>query len=166
MTKVKRLCGMVDCSNEAGPWTQIELCYWCLERAQWAIEEWPAQQIKRRAREEEVGSIYMVQVGDRIKVGFSTKVRQRLRQYPPGSVLLVDVYGEGIRLAEERKLHERLAQYRVAGREWYRDCEGVRVVVDELVQQYGKPTWQVQWGSGQKRERNGMGTTRRGVVVI
>lgn len=170
MSERKELCGMVDCMNEVGPWSKyVRLCVWCLEMAEWALEEWPRDQeraIKRQTREEQAGTIYMVLVGDRIKVGFSTKPKQRLRQYPPGSTLLAFIYGEGIRLAEERALHERLTQYRVAGREWYADCDGVRAVVAEMVEKYGKPAWQPQWGDGQRRQRNGMAATRRAGVVL
>lgn len=75
----------------------------------------------RRART--AGFIYYLEVGGLIKIGFTRNAWRRGSEYPPSAELLAMHYGTE---ADERRIHERFAAYRDAGREWYLDCQEIR----------------------------------------
>lgn len=70
-----------------------------------------------RVRGDNPGFVYYLQVGDRIKIGYSTDVKKRMRAYPPDSKLLA-VEGGSPQLEAQR--HREFAGSLVAGREWFR----------------------------------------------
>lgn len=63
-----------------------------------------------------VGDIYFLALDDKVKVGWTSNLEQRMKSYPPHSRLIVTYPGSR---ADERDLHRTLATSRVAGREWY-----------------------------------------------
>lgn len=81
-------------------------------------------------------TIYYVQVGDLLKIGYSTNLRQRLKDYPPNRRLLATEPGgedmEAQRLAE-------FSEYRSHGREWF--APGARLLehVNRLRRSAGAP---------------------------
>lgn len=166
----KRLCGMQDCPRDAlTVVTYIDLCLPHLSLANDAVLDYlaqPEREERRQEREERLGCVYVVRVDSRIKVGFSIEPRRRLQQYPPGSTLLALV--GRVPISFERDLHGRLAQHRVAGREWYRDCDEVREMVADLIANHdAEPRWQPTWGNGQpKRPRSTPGKTRRATPIL
>ncbi|WP_343466367.1 GIY-YIG nuclease family protein [Rhodococcus aetherivorans] len=70
--------------------------------------------------EQNYGCVYYLQVGDRIKIGFSTRPEKRLAQYPPGSRLIA--IRRGTRKTE-RAEHIRYDKYLADGREWFHYSE-------------------------------------------
>jgi hypothetical protein len=82
-----------------------------------------------RIDRERVGRIYYVEVGDLIKVGFSTRMTERLAMFPPGSVLLASHEGT---LNDEAVIHDTLAPWRAAGNEWYHPSPEVLAHVDAV----------------------------------
>lgn len=82
------------------------------------------------------GFVYYLRVGDRIKIGYSVDVRQRMRAYPPDSELLAVEPGS---LALERERHQQFAGQRAAGREWFRPCPEIEQHAAELVAAHGSP---------------------------
>lgn len=78
------------------------------------------------------GFVYYLQVGDRIKVGYSTDVRKRMRAYPPGSKLLAVEPGS---LELEAQRHRELVGSLLDGREWFRPdsvvLEHIRRIADQ-----------------------------------
>lgn len=60
--------------------------------------------------------VYYVHVGDLIKIGVTTTLKQRMSQYPPGSRLLASEVG-GYALEAER--HKQFADLLAAGKEWF-----------------------------------------------
>lgn len=92
------------------------------------------------------GDIYFVRTGGLIKVGWSAEVGQRLRAYPPGSVLLV-VY-PGTR-QDETTLHQQLTPSRAHGREWYHDDSIIARFVEDAVAKYGPPPFKIQWSTAE-----------------
>lgn len=80
--------------------------------------------------------IYIVKVGDLIKIGFSRDVKRRLRQYSPGTEVLAVAPGAP---SIERYLHRKFAHFLVSGREWFTDAEPIRDLVQELNDKYGYP---------------------------
>jgi hypothetical protein len=65
-------------------------------------------------------SVYYVRVGDLIKIGKTTQLRQRLLNYPPGSELLGVEYGSGD--IEAMRLHQ-FRHLLAERKEWFRPGE-------------------------------------------
>lgn len=65
-------------------------------------------------------SVYYVRVGDLIKIGKTTQLRQRLLNYPPGSELLAVEYGSGD--IEAMRLHQ-FRHLLAERKEWFRPGE-------------------------------------------
>lgn len=63
------------------------------------------------------GSVYYLLVDGFIKIGHATHVWERMRAYPPSSVLLAVEPGT---TALERERHSRFAVHLAHGREWFR----------------------------------------------
>lgn len=61
------------------------------------------------------GSIYFVQFGDRIKIGFTTNMKQRMKVIPKDQILATTPGSLGV----ERRIHNRFAHLRITG-EWFR----------------------------------------------
>ncbi|TYP82060.1 GIY-YIG nuclease family protein [Blastococcus xanthinilyticus] len=70
-----------------------------------------------RFRGDQPGFVYFIEVGERVKIGYSVDVRRRLRSYPPGSVLLAVEPGSP---ELERQRHQQFAGSLLDGREWFR----------------------------------------------
>lgn len=62
------------------------------------------------------GQIYYLRLDEKIKIGWSANLGQRLMSYPPHMVLLADHPGNR---ADERDLHRTFRPSLAAGREWY-----------------------------------------------
>ncbi len=78
-----------------------------------------------------IGTVYYLLVGDRIKVGWTANLRQRMRSYPPGHSLLATESGTR---ADEAAVHQRCTPWRISGREWYDDNGPMRRVAAEAEQ--------------------------------
>lgn len=83
------------------------------------------------------GGVYFAQCGDRLKIGWSQNIKQRLRELrtgaPQGLRLLAVAEGG---MHEERAFHRKLARWRQQG-EWFELAPEVVAVIREL---RGKPT--------------------------
>jgi T5orf172 domain. len=77
----------------------------------------PRQQVIRQRHEakQRVDSVYIVKLGDRVKIGFTTNMHQRMRDVPHEEILAV-VPGT---MQDEARCHAAFAHLRVAG-EWFR----------------------------------------------
>lgn len=62
------------------------------------------------------GWIYYLRLDEKIKIGWTSDLNQRIRAYPPHAVVLASHPGTR---ADERDLHRSFKPFRVAGREWY-----------------------------------------------
>lgn len=71
--------------------------------------------------------VYFVRLGNRIKIGWSTNLAQRLSNLQPEEVLAV-IPGD---TTLERELHRRFAKHRVVG-EWFEDCPSIRAYIAGL----------------------------------
>jgi hypothetical protein len=76
-----------------------------------------------------VSSVYFAQCGDRIKIGLSSQVPERLSQLRTGAgapvALIASVEGDA---SVERALHRKLRKHRLDG-EWFADCPDVRAAI-------------------------------------
>jgi hypothetical protein len=88
------------------------------------------------------GQIYVIRQGGLIKVGWSSKLRSRLKQYGAGVEILAHYPATR---AEETGLHQSLRPYLARGREWYQDCKLLTDVVNGIIQRHGKPTVFPYW---------------------
>lgn len=88
------------------------------------------------------GQIYFVRLNGLIKVGWSSKLRSRLKSYGASAEVLVHYPASR---QEETDLHRSLRPYLARGREWYQDCQLVADMVDGLVTKHGKPTLLPYW---------------------
>lgn len=111
-------------------------------------------QAEERRREKaltEPGWIYYLHVGDRIKIGYTTDVKRRLRQYPPDSPLLALHPGTK---QTEHDMHSKFAGSRAAGREWFLDTPELRDHIKQVIDQYGEPDRARYEHRGQHKNRN------------
>lgn len=96
-----------------------------------------------RRKPASVGEIYFVQIDDLIKVGWTTKLADRVRAYGPKAELLANYPGTR---ADEAALHRQLTPARFRGREWYSDCDIIRAFVAETVERHGGPRFdRISW---------------------
>lgn len=73
------------------------------------------------------GTIYYLRLDEKIKIGWSANLPQRLMSYPPHMVLLCDHPGTR---ADERDLHRSFKPSRAAGREWYHPTQELLAHID------------------------------------
>ena len=86
---------------------------------------------------EHPGFVYFVEVGERIKIGYSVDVRRRMRAYPPGSVLLAVEPGSP---EMERQRHQQFAGCLLDGREWFRPDDVILEQAAAIREQHGDPS--------------------------
>jgi hypothetical protein len=83
------------------------------------------------------GVVYYANVGGgHIKIGWTSDLAKRMRQYPPNTVLLA--VHPGTR-ADERKLHKRFAVHRAFGTEWYPMVPVILDHIARVVAEHGQP---------------------------
>lgn len=89
-----------------------------------------------RRKPSAAGQIYFVLVDGLIKVGWTSKLADRIRAYGPKAVLLAHYPGSR---SDETALHKQLTPARSHGREWYHDGDVVRLFVTEALAKHGPP---------------------------
>lgn len=83
------------------------------------------------------GSIYAVRNSGNIKIGWTSNLERRMRQYPPDSVLLVSFSGTR---KDEQRIHRRFKHLCVHGREWYGLSPQINEWVNLMRTEHGIPT--------------------------
>lgn len=74
---------------------------------------------RREAHMTKPGTIYYLRVGDLVKIGYTTSLDARMRQYPPNATLLAQHPGTR---ETEREMHNKFAAKLDRGREWFKSC--------------------------------------------
>lgn len=87
------------------------------------------------ARAAQPHHVYYVQVGDLIKIGYTSALKQRMASYPPGKRLLATETGD--RRVELRRLGQ-FAAYRAAGDEWFHPSAELLAHINKLRQRSGE----------------------------
>ncbi len=82
------------------------------------------------------GFIYYLSIGERIKIGFATNVRKRMRAYPPGAKLLAVHPGT---LDLEKVMHRQFAHALLEGREWFSCDSALTEHIEAVRAQFGDP---------------------------
>lgn len=98
----------------------------------------PEPDVVDRARKdlrEEQSLVYYVQLGQYIKIGFTTNLKQRLRGFrvPPSMVLATEPGGRSM----EKQRHEQFAKWRVGRSEDFHFSNDLTWHIDSLVQTHG-----------------------------
>ena len=101
---------------------------------------------------EQPGYVYYLRVGDLVKLGYSANPRERLRQYPPGSVLLAL---EPATPALERVRLDQFAESLLWGNEWFASTPELEAHIRKMKSTHGltnymQPTYGVGGATGRK----------------
>ena len=83
------------------------------------------------------GLVYYIRINGQIKIGYTADLRQRSRNYPPGSELLAVEPGT---LYTERDRHQQFHRSLARGREWFTPTPDLLDHIDDLAKEYGIPT--------------------------
>lgn len=111
-----------------------------------------AEERRAETRRTTPGWIYYIQVGERIKIGYSVDPRQRLRQYPPDTPLLALHPGT---MQLESEIHSQFTGSRIAGREWFLDTPEIRDHIAAVIDEFGEPDRARYEHRGQNRRTSG-----------
>lgn len=88
------------------------------------------------------GQLYFVKLNGLVKMGWSSKLRSRLKSYGADVEILCHFPGSR---ADETLLHRQLRPYLAKGREWYEDCPLIRDVIAGYIKQHGEPVIKPYW---------------------
>lgn len=92
----------------------------------------------RRLSSQRPGYVYYVEVGDRIKIGFTENVANRMRAYPPTSTLLAVHPGTPIM---EKEMHSKFRVHLAEGREWFKPSDELTAHVEAVAKQFPLEPW-------------------------
>ena len=114
-----------------------------MEAREYDRAEARAKRTKGRRKPTAMGEIYFVRIDDLIKVGWTTKLADRIRAYGPNATLLANYPGTR---ADEAALHRQLTPARFRGREWYSDTDVIRAFIAEALATHGPPRFKsIPW---------------------
>jgi hypothetical protein len=82
------------------------------------------------------GVVYYLLLGDRVKVGFTTNLATRLRDYPPHAHLLATE--PGVKVLEAQR-HRELRHSLTGGREWFAHSDEVQSHIAAVLAEHGPP---------------------------
>lgn len=152
-------CGVKDCNHaqlETFPVCEqhafdiwVEVSFFRMELAKAAaahmrkesIEETKSRIIKEQLdsdrvkdeRQQEPGTIYYLQIGEHIKIGYTTNLDVRLGAYPPMAKLLATHPGTR---QTESSMHQRFSADISGGREWFRATPEIESHIQGVREQF------------------------------
>lgn len=99
------------------------------------------QQVKQENRRiatdpDSTGYVYYMRINGQIKIGYTANLRQRSRNYPPGTELLAIEPGT---LELEKKRHGQFVRDLARGREWFRESDALAEHIAKLAEKHGVP---------------------------
>jgi len=141
-----RPCIVTLCTNDSTDRYPVPFCqehvlyFWMLVEKDMREQGVTVEDVERRQREDldrrikeredaRPGTVYYLEVGDFLKIGYTRDLWRRMREYPPNAVLLAREEGTP---DDERALHKRFAAYLESGREWFRDAPEIRAHIEEV----------------------------------
>lgn len=83
------------------------------------------------------GWVYYMRINARIKIGYTANLRQRSRNYPPGTELLAVEPGDS---ETEKRRHNQFSRSLAQGREWFAESPDLTEHIAALAAQYATPT--------------------------
>jgi hypothetical protein len=143
----RTFCAICDGPVPSG--APIPLCVTCLQQAYLYVRDIIADHhgqvvelygrkydLDPRHNPEPPPLVYYVQFGDRIKIGTTTNLWQRITAIPCDQLLAVEPGDADV----ERERHAQFARYRLTrSGEWFRDCQPIRHHIGHLRRTYGDP---------------------------
>lgn len=91
-----------------------------------ALMTHPPQERRKRCHDP---IVYYVQVGEHIKIGFTTNLKTRMNSYPPSRRLLATEPGG---LSQEHLRHRQFGAHLALGNEWFRPAPELIEHINEL----------------------------------
>ena len=82
------------------------------------------------------GTVYYVQIGPHIKIGWTSDMSKRMRAFPPNSQLLAQHPGTR---KDEARMHRRFAADLTHGREWFVPSASLTRHIANVVTEHGQP---------------------------
>lgn len=113
---------------------------------------------EERRKPSAAGQIYFVSVDGLVKVGWTSKLADRIRAYGPKAIVLANYPATR---KDEAALHKQLTPARAHGREWYHDGDIIRMFVNEALEKYGPPRFESIGWTEPKQIVAGKRATRR-----
>lgn len=105
-------------------------------RTELAKQEVLQENRRLKADPDSTGYVYYMRINGQIKIGYTANLRQRSRNYPPGTELVATEPGT---LELERRRHTQFSRDLARGREWFRESEQLTTHMRELVGTHGVP---------------------------
>lgn len=146
------LCSITNCGRDAFYLTPLRIC------GTHATAIWHAVEQSRAPVEPnpippppESGHIYFVKIGDLVKVGWSSRLIERLKQYGASAEVLVHYPATR---SDEALLHQQLEPSRAKGAEWYRDDPILRAFLNRALEEHGPPTVIPKWRTPRTKPLN------------
>lgn len=127
---------------------------WCDPDVVAARERLADAKVKRQKREEDEsdllhqsdgatqGQIYFIRLNGLIKVGWSKRLRDRIKSYGASAEVLAHYPASR---QEETDMHRTLRPYLARGREWYHECRLLDDMVAAVIAKHGEPTIEALW---------------------
>lgn len=136
---------------------QTPLCSWHVQlvfQAEWPFQGTPAEMAAENARLERQiselearlrertratptdGTIYFLRCEGSIKIGWTSNLTQRMRGYPPNTVMLATMPGTR---SDESQLKRRFAVHATHGREWFAAVPTLMQHIDQVIAEHGAP---------------------------
>lgn len=91
---------------------------------------------KKRKSAPIAGVVYIVRVGAFYKIGWASDLANRMKAYPPDSVLMAVMPGTR---KDETQMHRKFAHVRSHGREWYPLVPQINEQIASMVREHGEP---------------------------
>lgn len=108
----------------------------CEQHAQRVHDRVQSRRMRPASRTDRPGIVYYLLLGDRVKIGFTTKLAARLRDYPPHARLLATEPGDK---PLEAQRHRELRHSLAGGREWFAHSDEVKARITAVVEKHGPP---------------------------
>ncbi len=83
-----------------------------------------------------MGTVYFLRVGGYVKIGWTSDLEKRMRQYMPDSQLLAVKPGTR---KDENALHRKFAHLKTHGREWFPLAPQITEEAERIVKEHGSP---------------------------
>ena len=149
IVEASTFCCVPGCTHSAHPMSWDPSYYLCGRHTTQAMEygkragldpeePYDASTARRITRNNQQGTktgwVYYVAQDDRIKIGFATDVKRRVKDYGPRARLLAVEPGD---LALEQQRLQQFRGHLADGREWFYDALPIRAHITTLLEQYG-----------------------------
>lgn len=138
-------CAWHDCREEIVFNAPVQLCFRHTNEVRVALKLPVSSQDGRPMRapvgfaevvSHDEGWVYYLAIGDLIKIGYATNVRNRMRSYPPNAQLLAVEPGNK---TLERTRHQQFDTHLRRGREWFADVAELRTWIHGVREEHGNP---------------------------